>query len=255
MDLRGCSAVVTGGSSGLGAATAAHLAGLGAGVTIMDLDEQGGRRVADSLGPPARFVAGDVSVEADWAGCLDRAAELGPLRVLVNCAGIGLPRRVVDRRGAAHPLSDFQRVITVNLVGTFNGLRLGAARMAANPPDADGERGVVVNTASVAAFEGQRGQVSYSASKGAIVAMTLPAARDLRDVGVRVCCIAPGLMDTPLFHTLPEETVTGLLRDAVFPTRLGRAEEFAQLVGQIVTNRYLNAEVIRLDAGIRMGIA
>lgn len=245
--------MVTGGSSGLGAATANHLAGCGFRVTIMDRDEDHGRDVAGA--GHMRFVAGDVSQEADFEHCLDRAVEDGPLRVLVNCAGIGMPRRTLDRHGRAHPLADFERVISVNLVGTFNGLRLGAARMAANEPGPDGERGVVVNTASVAAFEGQRGQVSYSASKGAIVAMTLPAARDLRDLGIRVCCVAPGLMDTPLFHTLPDETVSGLLRDALFPSRLGHAEEFARLVGQIVSNRYLNAEVIRLDAGIRMGIA
>lgn len=247
--------MVTGGSSGLGAATAVHLAGCGARVTIMDLDEERGRALAGSSDGRVQFVAGDVSREADFVRCLDAAAEQAPVRVLVNCAGIGLPRRTVDRHGRAHPLADFERVLAVNLIGTFNGLRLGAARMAANEPGPDGERGVVVNTASVAAFDGQQGQVSYSASKGAIVAMTLPAARDLKDLGVRVCCIAPGLMDTPLFHTLPEETVSGLLRDVVFPPRLGQAGEFAQLVGQIVSNRYLNAEVIRLDAGIRMGIA
>ena len=255
MDLKGCSALVSGGASGLGAATAVHLAGRGARVTIMDLDEERGRALAGTCDGQLRFAAGDVSQEADFARCLDTAAEQGPLRVLVNCAGIGLPRRTVDRQGRPHPLADFERVIAVNLVGTFNGLRLAAARMGANAPGPDGERGVVINTASIAAFEGQRGQVSYSASKGAIVAMTLPAARDLKDLGIRVCCIAPGLMDTPLFHTLPDETVSGLLRDAVFPHRLGQGEEFAQLVGQIVTNRYLNAEVIRLDAGIRMGIA
>lgn len=254
MELRDCSAVVTGGSSGLGAATAVHLAGRGAQVTVMDLDGARFRALVGNSQGKVQFVAGDVSQEADFAKCLDAAAAQAPVRVLVNCAGIGLPRRTVDRHGRAHPLADFERVLRVNLVGTFNGLRLGAARMATNAPGADGERGVVINTASIAAFEGQRGQVSYAASKGAIVAMTLPAARDLKDLGIRVCCIAPGLMDTPLFHTLPDETVSGLLRDAVFPPRLGSAEEFAQLVGQIVMNRYLNAEVIRLDAGIRMGI-
>lgn len=252
MNLSDSSAVVTGGGSGLGAATAARLASRGARVTVMDIDEPRGRAVAESLGSGVQFVAGDVAAEADVGRCLDVARRSGPVRVAVNCAGIGLPRRVVNRHGRAHPLADFERVLSVNLIGTFNVMRLGAERMAANPPGEDGERGVIVNTASIAAFEGQQGQVSYAASKGAIVAMTLPAARDLGEIGVRVCCIAPGLMDTPLFHSLPEETIGSLARDTVFPRRMGTTEEFALLVEHIAINRYLNAEVIRLDAGIRM---
>ena len=255
MNLAGAAAVITGGGSGLGAATAARLCRAGARVTILDIDEAAGSSMAQTLGEGARFVACDVADEAAVRRGIEAAGSDAPVRVVVSCAGIGLPRRLIGRDGQAHPLADFQRVLSVNLTGTFNVMRIGAEAMLSSPPGPDGERGVIVTTASVAAFDGQRGQVSYAASKGAIVAMTLPAARDLGGHGIRVCCIAPGLMDTPLFHTLPPETVAGLTADTVFPDRLGLGEEFALLAEHIVTNRYLNAEVIRLDAGIRMRAA
>jgi NAD(P)-dependent dehydrogenase (short-subunit alcohol dehydrogenase family) len=253
MKLAGSSAVVTGGASGLGEACVRRLATSGACVIILDLDAERGRRLAASIEGEARYVQGDVTGGDDVAEAVGAAEAAAPLRVLVNCAGIGLPRRVLGRDGRARGTEDFLRVVTVNLLGTFNGLRLGAEAMARHEPLEDGERGVVVNTASAAAFDGQVGQVSYAASKGAIVSMTLPAARDLADVGVRVCTIAPGLMDTPLFHALPAETIAGLTRQVSFPRRFGNAAEFADLVEHIVGNRYLNGEVIRLDAGLRMG--
>ncbi len=248
----GSSAVVTGGASGLGAATVERLAAAGMHVAIVDLDDVGGARLATSLGPQVAFVRGDVTAASDLAGAIAVAEGMSPLRLFVNCAGIGIPRRLLGRTGEAQGEDDFERVLRVNLFGTFNGLRLGAEAIARSDPLDDGERGVVVNTASVAAYDGQVGQVSYAASKGAIVSMTLPAARDLAPFGIRVCTIAPGLMDTPLFHTLPDETITGLTSDVVFPKRFGLAGEFADLVDHIVTNRYLNGEVIRLDAGLRM---
>ena len=252
MNLRGASAVVTGGGSGLGAATSARLTAAGAFVTVFDIDAARGEAVMRSLGGKARHVCGDVSSEADLRRAISVAEEGGAVRVMVNCAGIGLPRRLLGRTGDAHSSAEFERVIRVNLLGTFNGMRLGAEAIARAEPEEDGERGVIVNTGSVAAFEGQVGQVSYAASKGAIVAMTLPAARDLADRGIRVCAVAPGLMDTPLFQSLPDVTIAGLARDVPFPRRFGSAEEFAELVAHIVVNRYLNGEVIRIDGGLRM---
>jgi NAD(P)-dependent dehydrogenase (short-subunit alcohol dehydrogenase family) len=188
----------------------------------------------------------------DLGRAIAGAEGMGPLRLFVNCAGIGVPRRLLGRGGEEQGAEDFERVLAVNLFGTFHGMRLGAEAIARSEPLDDGERGVVINTASIAAYDGQVGQVSYAASKGAIVSMTLPAARDLAPFGIRVCAIAPGLMDTPLFHSLPDETITGLTAHVAFPKRFGLAAEFADLVHHIAVNRYLNGEVIRLDAGLRM---
>lgn len=250
MDLQGASALVTGGASGLGAATAAFLAKQGARITVLDLDEVRGRAVADSVG--GMYCRCDVadagSAEAAFA---EASATNGAARVLVTCAGIGTAARIVGREGPM-PLVDFERVIRVNLVGTFNVLRLAAAAMTALPPTETGERGVIITTASVAAFEGQIGQAAYAASKGGIAALTLPAARELARFGIRVVTIAPGLFRTPLVENLPEETRVGLGAAIPFPNRLGEPEEFAALVGAIVTNPYLNGEVIRLDGALRM---
>jgi NAD(P)-dependent dehydrogenase (short-subunit alcohol dehydrogenase family) len=248
----GASAVVTGGASGLGAATVERLAAAGMVVAIVDLDEVGGESLAATLGERVDFVRGDVTAAGDLAAAIALVERAAPLRLFVNCAGIGVPRRLLGRGGEAQGAEDFERVLAVNLLGTFHGMRLGAEAIARSEPLDDGERGVVINTASIAAYDGQVGQVSYAASKGAIVSMTLPAARDLAPFGIRVCTIAPGLMDTPLFHTLPDETITGLTAHVAFPKRFGLAAEFADLVVHIATNRYLNGEVIRLDAGLRM---
>lgn len=252
MDIKGSAALVSGGASGLGEATVRRLAAAGAACTILDLNAEGGEALARQLGGAARFVKGDVTSADDVAAAVAAASSPGPLRIAVSCAGIGWASRVVSRDGTPHDLGAFQTVIQVNLVGTFNVLRLAAAAMAGNDPTGDGERGVVVNTASVAAFEGQTGQIAYSASKGGIVGMTVPAARDLSPVGVRVCTIAPGLMDTPLLGLLPEEARASLGASVLFPKRLGRPGDYAALVAHIVENGYLNGEVIRLDGGLRM---
>jgi len=247
-DLNGAGALVTGGASGLGAATARALAARGARVAVVDRD---GERAA-ALGGPARSFAADVTDEAQLGAAVEGAAEaFGGLRVAVLCAGIGWAERVVGREGAA-ALQPFQTVISVNLVGTYNALRLAAAAMARNEPDADGQRGVVVMTASVAAFDGQIGQTAYAASKGGVVALTLPAARDLARVGVRVCTIAPGIFDTPLLGQLPEQVRESLGAGVPFPARLGQPAEYALLACQIAENPYVNGEVIRLDGALRM---
>jgi NAD(P)-dependent dehydrogenase (short-subunit alcohol dehydrogenase family) len=199
------------------------------------------------------FVATDVTDEESVLGAVTAAVDTGkPLRIAVSCAGIGWAQRTIGRDGTPHDLGAFRKVLDVNVVGTFNIMRLAAARIAQTEPDDDGQRGVMVNTASIAAFDGQVGQVSYSASKGAVVGMTLPVARDLAPVGIRVCTIAPGLFDTPLLGLLPDEQKAALAKDVVFPKRLGHPEQFAQLVEQIVTNPYLNGETIRLDGALRM---
>lgn len=251
MDVRGASALVTGGAGGLGLAAAGRLARAGAAVVLLDLPSSPGEEAAALLGGSVVFSAGDVTDEASVTEALDAADREGPLRVVVNCAGIGPPARVVDKDGAPHSLAGFRTVIEVNLVGTFNVLRLGAARIAANEP-VGGERGVVVNTASAAAFDGQIGQAAYAASKGGVAALTLPVARDLADKLIRCVAIAPGLFDTPLLASLPEAAKTSLAAQVPHPRRLGDPDEFGALVEHVVANPMLNGEVIRLDGGIRM---
>lgn len=245
-------ALITGGASGLGAGTAARFIGNGARVVILDRDADKGSMLADELGDAARFVKADVSSEADVRAALAyTAGEFGALNVLVNCAGIGAALRTTSSRGP-HPLGVFEQVLRVNLVGTFNCIRLAATAMASNAADASDERGVIINSASVAAFEGQIGQAAYSASKGGIVGMTLPIARDLARYGIRVCTIAPGIFDTPLLGSLPDEIRASLGAQAPFPQRLGQPNEYAQLAQQIVENEMLNGETIRLDGALRM---
>jgi NAD(P)-dependent dehydrogenase (short-subunit alcohol dehydrogenase family) len=250
MEITGSSAVVTGGASGLGAATARALASRGASVVVFDRNEEGAKAVAAEIG--GDFAAGDVTVPDDCQRAVDQAAELGPLRIAVNCAGSAWAGRVINRDGSPHDLAPFEFIQRLNVFGTFNVMTKAATAMAKTPEGEDGERGVIVNTASVAAFDGQIGQLAYSASKGAIVGMTLPAARDLSIVGIRVVAIAPGLFDTPLLASLPEEQRRALGESVLFPKRLGQPEQYGRLVVEIVGNRYLNGEVIRLDGGIRM---
>jgi NAD(P)-dependent dehydrogenase (short-subunit alcohol dehydrogenase family) len=243
---------VTGGASGLGAACARRFAGAGARVVIADINAALGEDLTASLGSSARFIQTDVTDETSVQAAVDLAVrELGGLHGAINCAGIGIAERTLGRTGP-HPLDRFVRVVTVNLIGTFNVIRLAAAAMAASQPNATGERGVIVNTASVAAFDGQIGQAAYSASKGGIVGMTLPIARDLARDGIRVVTIAPGIFDTPLLGGLPEAARASLGQQVPFPSRLGRPDEYAALAQHIVENEMLNGEVIRLDGAIRM---
>lgn len=252
MQVQGSTFVISGGGSGLGAATAGRLAAGGARVVIFDINEETGRATAEQIGKNARFVAGDVSNEAHVQAAVDTAlAEFGGLQGGISCAGIGAGIKTVGRDGA-HPLAAFQRVINVNLVGTFNVIRLVAAAICAHSQRDGTERGVLINTASVAAFDGQIGQAAYAASKGGIVGMTLPIARDLSREGIRVVTIAPGLFDTPLLAGLPEEARASLGQQVPFPPRLGRPDEYAQLAEQVIVNEMLNGEVIRLDGAIRM---
>ena len=251
MDIAGASALVTGGASGLGLATARRLAAAGAQVVLLDLPSSRGDEVAASFGGSAAFAAGDVTDETSVGSALDVAEDRGPLRVVVNCAGIGPPARVLSKDGTPTALAGFAKVLEVNLVGTFNVLRLGAARMLKHEP-VGGERGVVVNTASVAAFEGQIGQAAYAASKGGIVGMTLPIARDLADKLIRVVTIAPGLFNTPLLASLPDSAKASLGAQVPHPSRLGEPDEYGALVEHVVANPMLNGEVIRLDGAIRM---
>jgi NAD(P)-dependent dehydrogenase (short-subunit alcohol dehydrogenase family) len=248
MQLPGVVALVTGGASGLGLATATALSRAGADVVLVDLPSAGGEAAAQRLG--GSFAGADVTDEEQVQAAVDLASGRGPLRVLVNCAGIGTPGRVLGKNGPL-PLAQFARVVSVNLVGTFNVIRLAAAAMAQTEP-VDGERGVVVNTASAAAFDGQIGQVAYSASKGGVVGMTLPLARDLAQSLVRVMTIAPGLFDTPMLAGLPEPARQSLGAQVPHPSRLGDPAEYAALVQHIVENPMLNGEVIRLDGAIRM---
>ncbi len=252
MDVAGKSALVAGGASGLGEATARMLVAGGAAVTIADLNAEKGAALAEELGPSADFVEADVTDEASMSAAVERAATHDDgLRISVCCAGIGWAERVAHK-GGPHNLEFFSNVVKVNLIGTFNVLRLAAAAMSENEPDGEGERGVCVNTASIAAYDGQIGQAAYAASKGGIVGLTLPAARDMAGRGVRVVTVAPGLFDTPLLAALPEEAREALGAGIPFPSRLGRPEEYARLVGQIVANPMLNGEVIRLDGALRM---
>ncbi|GAA1282166.1 3-hydroxyacyl-CoA dehydrogenase [Pseudonocardia aurantiaca] len=243
-------ALVTGGASGLGLATAKALAAAGARVVILDLPTSAGAERAAELGDTARFAAADVRSEDDVAAALDVADELGPLRVAVNCAGTGSAIRTIGKKGV-FPLADFTRVVEINLIGTFNVIRLAAERMVKHDPVGD-ERGVIINTASVAAFDGQIGQAAYSASKGGVVGMTLPIARDLASAMIRVVTIAPGLFDTPLLAGLPEEARASLGQQVPHPARLGDPAEYGALAAHIVANPMLNGEVIRLDGAIRM---
>jgi 3-hydroxyacyl-CoA dehydrogenase / 3-hydroxy-2-methylbutyryl-CoA dehydrogenase len=252
MRIDGSGALVVGGASGLGEATVRALHAGGAEVVIADLNQERGTELADQLGEGARFVAADVTDPAQVEQAVKNAAGLsGGLRISVCCAGLGWAERVASRRGA-HTLEPFETIIRVNLIGTFNVLRLAAAAMLEQESAASGERGVCINTASIAAFDGQIGQVAYSASKGGIVGLTLPAARDLSVAGIRVCTIAPGTFDTPLLGALPEESRQALAQAIPFPSRLGRPEEFAALAVHIVENEMLNGETIRLDGALRM---
>ncbi len=252
MKLDGVGALVAGGASGLGAATARELASRGARVAVVDLDGDKADALAGELGGDAVAYRADVTSEGDVEAAVAAAAEaFGSLRFAVSCAGIGWAERTVGRQGPAN-LQPFETVVRVNLIGTFNVLRLSAAAMAGNEPDDEGERGAVVMTASIAAWDGQIGQTAYAASKGGVAALTLPAARDLSRIGIRVCTIAPGLFDTPLLAALPEEARQKLGDQVPFPPRLGRPEEFAQLACQIAENTMLNGEAIRLDGALRM---
>jgi NAD(P)-dependent dehydrogenase (short-subunit alcohol dehydrogenase family) len=250
MRLEGSSAIVVGGASGLGEATVRMLHARGALVTIADVNAEKGAALASELG--LEFVTCDVREELQVEAAIGRAASAdGGLRIAVCCAGTGWAQKVAGSKGP-HPLLPFETIISINLIGTFNVLRYAAAAMIANEPLEDGERGACVNTASIAAFDGQVGQIAYSASKGGVVGMTLPAARDLSQYGIRVNTIAPGLFDTPLLAALPEEARQKLGAGVPFPARLGLPEEYAQLACQIVENRMLNGETIRLDGALRM---
>ncbi|QLL06359.1 SDR family NAD(P)-dependent oxidoreductase [Mycobacterium vicinigordonae] len=252
MNIDNCSAIVTGGASGLGAATARALSEAGAVVVVLDRQEDAGRALAAEVG--GVFVLADVSDETQVQAAVDAAVGMRPLRVLVNCAGLGPARRIVDRDGEPIPLQKFEFVIRVNLVGSYNCARLACAAMARTQPAEGGERGVVINTASVAAFDGQIGQTPYAAAKGGIVGMTLPMARDLAVHGIRVNTIAPGLFDTPIYGSgeRADQFKAKLGASVVFPQRLGYADEFASMAMQLITNSYANGEVVRLDGAIRL---
>jgi NAD(P)-dependent dehydrogenase (short-subunit alcohol dehydrogenase family) len=250
MSLQGFSALVTGAASGMGEAAARRLAAEGAHVVIVDRDAAKGEAVAKELGGTA--AEADVVDEASMRAAFDAAKEVAPLRACIHCAGVGWVERTINRDGSPHMLDTFRKILDINLIGTFNAVRFAASAMNGNEADDNGQRGVIVNTASVAAFDGQIGQLAYSASKGGVVSMTLTAARDLSAAGIRVCTIAPGLVDTPLLGMLPDDARAELGRSVLFPKRLGTADEFASLAMEIVRNPYLNGEVIRLDAGIRM---
>jgi NAD(P)-dependent dehydrogenase (short-subunit alcohol dehydrogenase family) len=250
MKIDGAAAIVTGGASGLGAGTAQRLAAAGAKVTIFDLNGELGQSMAEEIG--GHFASVDVTDEAAVAAAIEEAEGLhGKARILVNCAGIGPPAKIINRDGTAIALANFSKIITINLIGTFNVLSKFAARLHDADPIGE-ERGVIVNTASVAAFDGQIGQAAYAASKGGIVGLTLPVAREFARYGIRVMTIAPGIFWTPLLATLPQEAQESLGKQVPFPSRLGQPDEYAQLVESIVTNPMLNGETIRLDGAIRM---
>jgi len=252
MNVENITALVTGGASGLGEATARRLVAAGANVVIVDRDEVNGTSRAAELGDNAVFIATDVTNADQVQAAIDTAkSTFGGLHVLVNCAGVGAALRTISKNGP-HPLDVFETVVRINLIGTFNCIRLAADAMATNDPNENGERGVIINTASVAAYDGQIGQAAYSASKGGIVGMTLPIARDLSRNGIRVMTIAPGLFDTPLLASLPEEARVSLGQQVPFPPRLGNPTEYAQLAQAIIENPMLNGETIRLDGAIRM---
>lgn len=252
MEIRDNTFLVTGGSSGLGEACVRRLAGLGARVVIADINGQAGEALVADLRENARFVHTDVTSERNVQAAVDLAVEqFGGLQGLINCAGVAIAMRVLSKRGV-HDLADFARVIAINLTGTFNAIRLAADAMSRGEPNDAGERGVIINTASVAAYEGQIGQAAYSASKGGIVSMTLPIARELARFGIRVVTIAPGIFDTPMMAGLPEQARLSLAEQVPFPQRLGQPAEYAALAQHIIENEMLNGEVIRLDGAIRM---
>ncbi len=254
MELKNAVALVTGGASGLGAACVRRLIASGAKVVILDRDGERASALAGELGASARAAAADITSEADVTRAIQTAVEaFGGLNAVINCAGIGMAMKTVGKNGA-HPLDVFETVIRINLIGTFNVIRLAAAQMIGSTPDAEGERGVIINTASIAAYDGQIGQAAYAASKGGIASMTLPIARDLAREGIRVVTIAPGIFDTPLLAALPEAARVSLGQQVPFPPRLGKPEEFAQLAQAILENPMLNGEVIRLDGALRMGM-
>lgn len=252
MEIQGKTFLVSGGASGLGGATSRLLAASGANVIIADINQEKGEALADELGANTRFVAANVADEASVQNAVATAVmNFGALHGAINCAGIGVAEKTVGKDGP-HSLASFKKVIEVNLIGTFNVIRLAAAQMAGQEPNASGERGVIINTASIAAFDGQIGQAAYSASKGGIVGMTLPIARDLARTGIRVVTIAPGLFDTPLLAGLPEDVKQVLGAQVPFPARLGNPAEYAALAKHIIENEMLNGEVIRLDGALRM---
>lgn len=253
MDVKKVSAVVTGGASGLGEATVRKIVENGGKATIFDVQDDKGKQVAKELSDQVSYIKTDVTDEASVQNALEQTVQKqGPINTVINCAGIGNGEKTFSGTKGPHQLDSFQKVIQVNLVGTFNVIRLAIAKMQENEPNEQDERGVIINTASVAAFEGQIGQVAYSASKGGIVGMTLPIARDVAKLGVRVMTIAPGLVDTPLFAGLPDKTRDSLGKMVPFPSRLGYPDEYATLVKSIIENPLLNGETIRLDGGIRM---
>ncbi|MFZ5646717.1 MAG: 3-hydroxyacyl-CoA dehydrogenase [Bacillota bacterium] len=252
MDIRNATAIITGGASGLGEATAIRFHAAGANVVIADFNEDKGKALAAQLGERAAFAMTDVTNTAQVQGAVDLAmSKFGRVDILVNCAGTGIAMRTLSKSGP-HNIDLFKKVIEINLIGTFDMTRLAAGKMAQNEPNQYGERGVIINTASVAAYDGQIGQAAYSASKAGVVGMTLTIARDLSSLGIRVCTIAPGLFDTPLLAALPEEAKVSLGKQVPFPPRLGRPDEYAMLAQQIVENVMLNGETIRLDGAIRM---
>lgn len=252
MDVQDCVAVVTGGASGLGEATVRNIVAHGGKAIIFDLQKENGLELATEFEGNVRFISTDVTDESSVQVAIEEAVQMyGKVNTLVNCAGVAIAKRTVSKKGA-HDLESFSKVIQVNLVGSFNVIRLLAEKMGMNPPNEHGERGVIINTASVAAYDGQIGQAAYSASKGGVVGMTLPIARDLANVGIRVMTIAPGLFETPLFASLPEPAKEALGKMTPFPSRLGHPSEYAHLVQSIIENPMLNGEVIRLDGAIRM---
>ncbi len=251
MEIKDAVAFITGGASGLGEATARRLHAQGAAVVLADKNADRGKAIEAELGTRALFVETDVTSGESVGAALVAASELGSVRITVNCAGSGMAGRTISKNGEPHDLATYEWVIKLNLIGTFNVASRAASVMSKNEPNADGERGVIVNTASIAAFDGQIGQVAYSSSKGGIVGMTLPMARDLGVVGIRVMTIAPGSFETPIFGFVPDEMKAGLSSIVPFPNRMGRPDEFAQLVQQIVENPYLNGETIRIDGAVR----
>lgn len=255
MEIMGASAIVTGGASGIGAATARRLAGQGAKVVIADMNADGGTKLAEELG--GAFVSVDVTDTEQIEVAVNKALELGPLKALVNSAGVGSAQRTIGRDGefsSAHDIEAYKKVVAINLIGTFDAVRLAASKMSLNDPGADNDRGAIVNLASVAAFDGQIGQAAYSSSKGGVVGMTLPVARDLSASGIRLNTVAPGLIDTPIYGTgeQSEEFKAKLGQNVLFPKRLGDPDELASMVEELLTNPYMNGEVVRVDGGIRM---